>query len=253
MRKFGQNMMIDTFCYTNKGGRGHNEDYAAYSSEGEHGLFVVADGLGGHQLGEVASSAAVDVLMTAWEKEDSSQSSPDRTLWLPEKLKEANERLLILQKERDAKLKSTAVALTIDGDRAVWAHVGDSRLYYIHKGDIRFITADHSVAYKKFRVGEISRAEINTDEDQSALLRSLGGVDRWEAEVKECPEPLEPGDGFFLCTDGAWEYLYDEEILLDFLKAGNAMAWTELLLLRIISRVDGKSNDNLTLLNLMVR
>jgi serine/threonine protein phosphatase PrpC len=144
------------------------------------------------------------------------------------------------------------VALAIDGNRAVWANVGDSRLYYLHEGRIYSCTEDHSVSYKKYKAGEITREEICTDEDQSRLLRTLGSEVRNEPDVKICDVPLVPGDAFLLCSDGVWEYLRDEEIAIDLLKARNARKWAELLLLRLMNRISGE-NDNLTLLALILK
>ena len=156
-----------------------------------------------------------------------------------------------MQKEKKKTLKSTMAALAIDGTRAVWAHSGDSRVYYLHRGWLQCVTEDHSVAYKKYKAGEISRDALAWDEDQSMLLRSLGGEERYEPEIRVYEEPVEPGDAFLLCSDGAWEYLRDGEIPIDLLKAENAKRWAELLVLRMMDRIT-KGNDNLTLLTLML-
>lgn len=240
-------MVIDEFEFTNPGGRSYNEDSVGSKHDGESGIFVVADGLGGHQFGEVASACVRDVLLEDWFPEES-----DRVEWIKMQIAVANNRVLALEKEKGSVMKSTVVALAIDGERAVWANVGDSRLYYLHRSEIRNITEDHSVAYKKYKAGEITREEIAKDEDQSCLLRSIGGEDRNEPDIHCSDVPLEAGDAFLLCSDGVWEYVKDEEILIDFLKAETAKDWAELLLLRLMDRIDGE-NDNLTLLTLMLK
>ena len=148
-------------------------------------------------------------------------------------------------------MKSTVAALAVSGGRAAWAKVGDSRVYYLHGRAIEKITEDHSVAYKKYKSGSITRAQIGMDEDQSCLLRVLGNSDRNKPDVGSPDSPIEPGDGFFLCSDGMWEYLLDEEILIDFLKAETAQDWAEQLLLRAMDRIRPK-NDNLSLITVMV-
>lgn len=240
-------MVIDEFEFTNQGGRSYNEDSVGSKWDGECGFFVVADGLGGHQFGEVASACVRDVLLEGWHPEEA-----DRPEWMKRQIAEANRQVLAIEKEKGSVLKSTAVLLAIDGDRAVWANVGDSRLYYLHNSEIKSITEDHSVAYKKYKAGEITREEIAQDEDQSCLLRSIGGGDRNEPDIHCSDVPLEAGDAFLLCSDGVWEYVKDEEILIDFLKAETAKDWAELLLLRLIDRIDGE-NDNLSLLTLMLK
>lgn len=240
-------MIFDKFIYTNKGGRSTNEDSAGAEEYGESGIFVVADGLGGHRLGEVASACVRDTLLEEWRPD-----GKNRSLWLKDVIAKANSRVLTLQEEKKCVMKSTVVVLTIDGDEAVWANVGDSRLYYLHESRIYTFTEDHTVSYKKYKAGEITRDQICQDEDQTCLLRSVGSMDRNEPDIYKCDVPLEAGDAFLLCSDGVWEYLKEEEMLIDLLKAENAKEWAELLLLRMMARIK-EGNDNLTLLTLMLK
>ncbi len=240
-------MDFDVFEFSSKGGRKINEDSCGHVLDGGCGFFVVADGLGGHSHGELASECAVNTLIREW-----SPSSPDREEWFYSSIRLANEGIMSLQKEQGEVMKSTVAALAIDQEKAVWAHVGDSRVYYIHDGWIKSVTEDHSVAYKKYKAGEISLEDIAFDEDQSRLLRSLGGEDRNEPQIHVLEERLVPGDAFLLCSDGAWEYLKNGEIAIDLLKSENAERWTELLLLRMMDRI-AYENDNLTLLAVMLK
>ncbi len=242
-------MQLDYFSYTASGGREYNEDSVGTKVNEGNGIFIVADGLGGHRKGEMASDCAVRTVLEAYD-DSFPAGSTDRRSWLNTVLADVNTRILGLQKDNSCIMKTTAVVLCIDGQTATWAHVGDSRLYYINNSSIAQITADHSVAYKKYAAGEISRHDINTDEDQSTLLRSLGSPDRYEAQLCAGPVVVTAGDAFCLCSDGAWEFLHDEEILIDYFKAKDAKDWAEKLLLRIIDRVDGKS-DNLSVITVM--
>lgn len=240
-------MFLDKYEFTNRGGRSYNEDSVGSMIREDSGIFVVADGLGGHSFGEIASACVRDALLESFPCED-----VDPALWLEDRIREANGQVLTLQKERNTTLKSTVAVLYIRGNRAFWAHAGDSRLYYIHENRLRAFTEDHSVAYKKYKAGEIARNEIAFDEDQSRLLRSVGSLDHCKPVIYTCPEILTPGDAFFLCTDGVWEYLDDDEIVIDLLKSETAVQWAQHLLLRMMDRVDGE-NDNLTMLTLMLK
>jgi serine/threonine protein phosphatase PrpC len=240
-------MEFDVYEYTNKGGRGYNEDSSGYKIKGTDGIFVVADGLGGHSYGELASATACDTMLQDWE----GGFGDDRCEWLKERIALANQRVLELQSEKNAVLKSTIVALAIEDDKAAWANVGDSRLYYIHNDEICSITNDHSVAFKKYKAGEISRDDIRTDADQSSLLRAVGDADRNQPETYESRDVLQAGDAFMLCSDGVWEYISDEEVLIDLLKSENAQKWAELLLMRLMNRIGG-DNDNLTIMTVMM-
>lgn len=240
-------MTLDCFCFTNRGGRDHNEDAVGTKKVGSGGLFVLADGLGGHQLGECASKCIVDSLLGA----PVPLEEEFLGAWLEEQIRRSNQALLALQKERRAVMKSTVVALAIRENGAAFANVGDSRLYCIQDDAITGTTRDHSVAYKKYESGQITRQQIPTDEDQSSLLRSLGREDHCEPETYLIDTPPQKGDAFLLCSDGMWEYLLDEEILVDYLKADCAEAWGKLLLLRAMERIPPK-NDNLSLITVIV-
>ena len=248
-------MELDVFSYTNAGGRSHNEDMIAYRTEDGHGLFVVADGLGGHSRGEDASECVASVMLSDWSPDSAEDRGDKRELsrmdWLCNKFREANQAVLDLQKEQGRVMKSTAVSLAIDENRACWAHVGDSRLYFIRQGRINHITRDHSVAFKKWLAGEITRWQINTDEDQSALLRTLGSEDRNEPEPGPSNVEITHGDAFMLCSDGVWEYLHDTEVLVDYLKSLQASDWGTRLLMRVLDRIAG-TNDNLSIITLLV-
>lgn len=239
-------MVFDKYEFSSQGGRSYNEDSVGSQVEGDHGIFVVADGLGGHSFGEVASACVRDTLLNGFPCQDG-----DPAQWLTEQIAEANQRVLALQQEKNSVLKSTVVALYVMGSRAIWAHAGDSRLYYIHEGRLKACTEDHSVAYKKYKAGEITKRELAFDEDQSRLLRSIGGLDHNEPVVRVYEELLSPGDAFLLCSDGAWEFLDDEEIVIDLLKSQSAQQWVEYLLLRMMERIKG-GNDNLTMLAVML-
>lgn len=247
-------MEIDSYLYTNAGGRSCNEDSAGCRCHDGKGIFVVADGLGGHQGGAEASSLVTGSLLNAWEEESGTLSSSDCTQWLEEQVQAANESLFNAQKEKRNSMKSTLSALIVVDNLAAWCHVGDSRLYYVTGGRLGAVTRDHSVTYKKYLAGEIERNEINFDEDRSSLLRVVGDAERC---IPELGAPagggrISPGDAFLLCSDGFWEYLFDEEVLIDCLKADNAKTWAELMLVRALPRMTPGS-DNLTLLTVRIR
>ena len=238
-------MIADSYLFSSIGGREVNQDALGERKNAAGGLFVVADGLGGHQNGRQAADCVVDTLLQNWDA--AADMDPE---CLKARIGEANQAVLNLQQEKNSNMKSTVVVLALQGGSAVWANTGDSRLYCLHEDRIAAVTADHSVAYTKYLGGEISRDQIATDEDQSRLLRSLGSPDRWEPNTAG-RSGLCPGDAFFLCSDGMWEYLRDEEILFDRLKAASAQEWGELLLLRVMARLQ-PGNDNLSFITLIL-
>lgn len=237
-------MELSVYAFSNKGARAHNEDsWDAHLSE-KGGVFVLADGLGGHRKGEAASRMAVEIIMEALRALD----APDETA-VREAFLAANAAIMEKQAEPDCKgMKTTAVALHIIGNEAIWAHAGDSRLYHF-SGGVQAITKDHSVTYKKYLGGEIAYRDIRNDEDRSSLLCVLGGG-KCVPEVSAA-RSLKPGDAFLLCSDGFWEYVQDEEMLIDLLKSDTPKEWIEYMLLRHIRRADAR-NDNYTAIAVFV-
>lgn len=237
-------MKISAFSYTNRGGRDHNEDSIRCRINGQRGIFVVADGLGGHQCGEVASALAADTLLDGWLQADTLDSQGLTGL-----LCDANAKILEQQAQAGREgMKTTAAVLCLDADGALWAHVGDSRVYRFSGGALESVTRDHSVTYKKYLGGEISYMDVYHDDDRSSLLRVLGKpACQPEVEAGTCV----PGDAFLLCSDGFWEFVYNEEMLLDLAKASSPQHWAELMLLRHIRRAPPGS-DNFSLITVFV-
>ena len=236
-------MKLSAYCYTNQGGRKHNEDSVRCFVGERRGVFVLADGLGGHNCGEVASALAADVIF-----EGCAAGIPD-TDSLSGLFQEANARILRQQENPGQEgMKTTAVALSIAEDQAVWAHVGDSRLYHFSGDALVHATRDHSVTYMKYLGGEISYMDVYHDDDRSSLLRVLG-KESCKPEAEGCT--LRAGDAFLLCSDGFWEYVYREEVLADLLKAETPEQWAKLMLLRHIRRTPA-GNDNFSLIAVFV-
>lgn len=246
-------MRLEAYLYTNPGGRRDNEDSADYWIEADSGIFVLADGLGGHRDGAAASALVTRSLLDSWNRRELLDEDTDIGAWLYDSILTTNSELLAAQKEQGNSMKSTIVALTIDRGNCAWAHVGDSRLYYLTSGQIIHATQDHSVSFKKFLAGEISLEDINFDDDRSSLLRVVGDSIRCQPDtgMTKTGGQVCPGDAFLLCSDGFWEYLYDEEILIDFLKSETPEHWAELMLLRILPRIT-QETDNMTLLTVFV-
>ena len=234
-------MKAVTFSYTNRGGREHNEDSIRLESGEGRTVLVLADGLGGHGGGEAASALAADEICAACRS--SGERVDEQTL--ARAIQSANQKVLEGQSAPGLEeMRTTAVVLCLEGEGAVWAHVGDSRLYRLSQGGIRQLTKDHSVTYRKYLGGEITRMDVYHDDDRSSLLRVLG---RPSCVPETGGDAVCPGEAFLLCSDGFWEYVYQEEILADWLKAETPEQWARLMLLRHIRRAPA-GNDNFSLI-----
>lgn len=244
-------LSLSTATLSRPGGRPVNEDAEGHAAHGgSHRCFVVADGLGGHGGGDVASAVAVAAVLDAF------RTSPLLTALDIEGHIRAADEALRRRKSAEPKLAgmhTTVVVLISDGGQALWAHVGDSRLYLFRNGRFVLRTRDHSVPQVMADAGEISERAIRRHEDRSRLLRSLGDSEPARVETASEPCPLQPGDALLLCTDGFWEYVLETEMEADLAKARSPGEWIELMTVDRLLRRAPEDHDNYTALALFVQ
>jgi serine/threonine protein phosphatase PrpC len=195
--------------------RQHNEDTVAYIIPKDReilarkgALFVVADGMGGHAAGEVASEMAVSTVTTLYYQDDG--DAPDCLL---RAIQYAN--AIIFQKAMENVehngMGTTCVAAILLGEVAYIANVGDSRAYLVRKGQARQISQDHSWVAEQVRAGAMSEADARQHEMRNMITRSLGSLP--EVEVDIFAEQVQEGDTLVLCSDGLSGMISDSEIL----------------------------------------
>ncbi len=177
-----------------------------------HGfLFVVADGVGGLDLGEVASSTAVSVLTEQFAR---AQSGAMLISLLPRLIQQRQLppcTIAALEPEyRGKKMATTLVACALRYDQAVVSHVGDSRCYLVRNGQARQVTQDHTLVNEQRKMGLISAGDIPSSDSRHVLIRSIG------PEMFVSPDTtalsLQPSDVLVLCTDGLHDEMSEEEI-----------------------------------------
>lgn len=209
---------FQTATLSRPGARTNNED----ACDWRNGLWVVADGLGGHGGGEVASRLAVDALLKALPPGTPLSAEP-----LQQAVTAAAEALRAYQQDQTALsgMRTTLVALMSDGVHALWLHLGDSRLYAFRNGRIRIQTADHSVPQALVRAGELAPESIRFHEDRNQLLRTLGEEKPPRPTLADAPLALQPGDAFLLCTDGFWESVTESEMEIALAKSSDPAQW----------------------------
>ena len=166
-------------------------------------LFAVADGMGGHRGGEVASQLAVETLEKLFKKGIGE---------LPDQVQEANrvvfERSVV--DEKVAGMGTTLTAALVEGDRIRLAHVGDSRAYLLREGDLRLLTEDHTLVHRMVTEGEISKEEAETHPQRSVLTRALGV--ETVVDVDDDTVQVRPGDRLLLCTDGLTSMVSEQAV-----------------------------------------
>jgi serine/threonine protein phosphatase PrpC len=198
-----------------------NEDSLYVNAE--QNLFVVADGMGGHAAGEVASRVAVDsinefVCLTSGDEEITWPFGLDETISydgnrLKTAIRYANRKVLEATKERAdyEGMATTVVAVLVDGTEANLAHVGDSRVYLVRGETIEQLTSDHSWVNEQVHSGVISADQARSHPLRNVVTRALGG--KPDLQVDMTVHKLEGGDHLLLCSDGLTTMLKDDEIL----------------------------------------
>lgn len=225
-------MIVDAATYTCAAGHEINEDSHLCSES--KGIFIVADGLGGHSDGEKASMAAINY----FDRNCLGGYTDER---ITELLEGANTEVI---NSGDGG-KTTVAAAFIENGNFIYANAGDSRVYYFREGRIIAQTKDHSVCQASVDMGMLRPEDIRGSEDRSRLLKVLGSEDKLNIKKHYQPIQIQDDDAFLICSDGFWDYVYESEMEADLLKAENAAAWLKFMLKRHILRAENEG-DNYT-------
>jgi len=193
--------------------RSHNEDSGGvfYNTENQL-LAIIADGMGGHRAGDVASQMATELICEKW-KVSEAFTAPDKAEeWITNVLKDVNEIILQTSKDKqECQGMGTTVVISICTDEFITvAHVGDSRCYLLNNNGFNQVTEDHSLVNELVRSGQISKADADYHPRKNVLLKALG------TEVEVVPDvktlEWEKDDKILLCSDGLTNKVLDDEI-----------------------------------------
>ena len=200
-------MKFGVFQVSRKGGREKNEDRMGYCYTRDSALFALADGMGGHPEGEMAAQIALQTLATLFQTSAKPRIA-DPMAFMREGIMAAHQQLLNYAAERklDDTPRTTVVACIEQGGQAFWAHCGDSRLYWVRKGELVARTRDHSYIELQEALGRQSD-KVN----RNVLFTCLGSPTRPVFSVTE-PLVLQQGDTLMLCSDGLWASLSEQDM-----------------------------------------
>ena len=247
-------MQVQAFGVTDVGRkRKHNED--ALLADDDLGLYVVADGMGGHAAGEVASAKAVEVihrvvgehqaLIASYAEDPADFDLRDKCQHLVEKaVQTACGEIFAMAQESPEKrgMGTTTVVVLRAGPKAIVGHVGDSRVYLLRNGQAHQLTEDHTLVNAQLKQGLITKEEAERAAFANVITRSVGYQE--SVQVDTLLTDLLPGDRFLLCSDGLSGYVNDDE-WGKFLGAADASALPEKLI-QLANHRGGK--DNITAL-----
>lgn len=202
-------------------------------------MFVVADGVGGLDLGEVASRKAIDVMLQGFSE---AQAGTSLVSLMPRLIQHANAAVHdegLRSDRRGKRMATTVVSCALRHDQAVISHVGDSRCYHVREGYAVPVTNDHTWVNEKRKLGLISAAEAAASESRHVLTRCLGPELFVTADTKSVS--LQPHDLLVLCTDGLWGGVADREIARIASEGKNAESIAQALVNYAVE-VDGSDN-----------
>lgn len=193
---------IEWALSSNIGSRPINEDSVLALEDDGRFLFVVADGLGGHGMGQEAANTVTQAFADEFSKNKGSN-------FLMEAFEKAQQAVLDAQDSKNLRnqMKTTATALYVEGGKFSYGHIGDTRLYHFRDDRLVVRTKDHSVSQLLVSAGEINEEDIASHPDRSRLVYVIG--DKWDTPKYEIikPKTIKNGYCFLICTDGMWEIL----------------------------------------------
>ena len=231
-----------------------NEDSLFVNAE--QNLFVVADGMGGHAAGEVASKVAVDainefVVLTSGDEEITWPFGLDENISydgnrLKTAIRFANRKVLEATREKGEYegMATTVAAVLVDGASANLGHVGDSRVYLVRNGRLDQLTSDHSWVNEQIQSGVISADQARSHPLRNVVTRALGGKPDLQVDMQV--HKIEPGDLLLLCSDGLTTMIPDDDIVRVVAEAGADLEKSARALVAAANARGGE--DNITVL-----
>lgn len=225
---------------TEKGNHEPNEDAVGMAEQNGRYCFLLADGLGGHGKGEVASNLAVSETAELFMQNETEET------FIEHAFEHAQSKILEYQKQvlQQDGMKTTMTILVIDNERCKWGHIGDSRIYYFYRNKIRKRTLDHSVPQMLVKSGKIKESEIRNHPDRNRLLRVMGESGEniqyeIEKEIKRKKK-----QAFLLCSDGFWELITETEMEETLRKSNSVEQWMDEMQSIVCKNGENKDMDN---------
>lgn len=237
---------MDTIFLTDTGKkRAHNEDSGGVLKKDTHLLAVVADGMGGHQAGELASQMAVTYLDEQWQLLNEELSPSNAEKWLTETLQNANTHLYeYAQQNPECLGMGTTIATAICTEHSITiAHIGDSRIYLLNKNGFSLLTEDHSLVNELVKNGQISLDEAENHPRKHMLLRALGTEETTSIDIRTLNWEAE--DVVLLCSDGLTNKV-SEKVIEEVIRSDQSLVKKANELIRLANVAGG--DDNITVI-----
>jgi serine/threonine protein phosphatase PrpC len=229
------------------GGRQSNQDALGAIMLDDLACFVVADGAGGHDGGEIAANTVVEAIIDRFELE-SVFGARAMSTYIDSAIDAVAAAKADQAHLKDMSATVATVLIDLKNNRAFWAHLGDTRIYLFRRGKVNRMTKDHSIAQQFVDAGFWPHDSIRNHPQRSRLLAAIGSEGEMRPEVSAEPIQCLDGDVFLICTDGFWEWVTENEMEQSLGDAISAEQWLHQLCDTISKKADlsGKPRDNCT-------
>ncbi|MDR2809641.1 MAG: protein phosphatase 2C domain-containing protein [Tannerellaceae bacterium] len=238
------NIMIGKpYAVSERGYKLNNEDSIYPSPEAVNSnqkLFLMCDGVGGTEKGEIASSMTCDYFSTYFSSMLTEENPTPEFIQKAIQYTEAHFDTYVAEHSEAQGMATTLIMLYIGTNGVTLAHVGDSRIYHIRNGEILYQTEDHSLVNSLVKMGKITPQEARNHPKKNVILRAIQGTDRYTEADVVLIQDVQPGDYFFMCTDGVLENLTNEMLASIF----KEQTTSEVIKDTLMESCDGKTNDN---------
>ncbi|MEE9493656.1 MAG: PP2C family serine/threonine-protein phosphatase [Gammaproteobacteria bacterium] len=194
------------------GNRACNQDRCTFITQAEKTLMIVADGMGGHARGELAAQIAVTRISQLFNQHTGSIDDPHA--FLANAIQQAHQAIITAGQQESPPVdpRTVCVVCIVQNGHAWWAHVGDSRLYFLRFDQVVKRTRDHTPLEALYANGKIDAKVFNTHPLRNSVNRCMGGNDRQSPAISFDDSPLKSGDVLLLCSDGLWSALPERQL-----------------------------------------
>lgn len=238
MAKTDDRLQIEVAKFSHIGDRDENQDRAEILVGDHTVLAIVVDGMGGHAGGAAAAITTIATIATRFRHSQQPLPFPDR--FLVRAIGEAHDAVVRMGKDKpfDERPRATCAIGLIQHGSAIWAHIGDSRVYLLREHEVAHRTRDHTHVEMLLQEGLIDEAEIADHPMRSFVDQCIGGdAERPPVTVGE-PCKLRSGDTVVVCSDGVWTGLADHELAAAFATSAEAVAFDDLVEAVVVDAVE---------------
>ena len=208
------------------GKRSTNQDTVGEAFTDPLACFVVADGAGGHEGGEVASRVVVDAILQHFQR---APAFGGEALLGYAASASSGVAARKLENPRYADMSTTVAALLVDcaHGRAMWAHLGDSRVYLFRQARLHAMSKDHSLTQQLIDAGYARAEQLRIHPQRNILFAAIGAEGDTQIELSAGAMALQPGDALLICSDGLWEWVHESDMERTLAQTANTEQWLD--------------------------